>query len=300
MIHFKPSKILIPVDFSSTSGLAISHGAFTAQLTKSDVYLLHVIHTQFASAELFIPTVSIENQKEYEKKIEEKLNELSNTITKEYGVKVTSIIKSGNANAEINEVAKEIGASLIVMGTHGYSPLENLVIGSTALRVLTKSPCPTLVMSSEANHKGFNKIIIPIDSSAHTRQKVNYTLEFASHFSAAVYAVGILGSEEENLKPQLELILHQIETLAKEKKVIIHTDILTHVKNRANATIEYAKKINADLTIIMTDQDAELSGLFLGPYAQQLIHLSKIPTLAIKPVDMSANDSNILGGTSGS
>ena len=49
MIHFDPSKILIPVDFSETSLLAIKHGAFTAQLTQGSVYLLHVINIQYVN-----------------------------------------------------------------------------------------------------------------------------------------------------------------------------------------------------------------------------------------------------------
>ena len=52
MIHFDPSKILIPVDFSETSLLAIKHGAFTAQLTQGSVYLLHVINIQYFSSHL--------------------------------------------------------------------------------------------------------------------------------------------------------------------------------------------------------------------------------------------------------
>ena len=47
MIHFNSSKILIPVDFSDTSLLAIKHGAFLAKYTKGDVYLLHVISKQY-------------------------------------------------------------------------------------------------------------------------------------------------------------------------------------------------------------------------------------------------------------
>jgi nucleotide-binding universal stress UspA family protein len=186
------------------------------------------------------------------------------------------------------------------MGTHGYSPLEELVIGSVALKVLTKSLCPTMAMSSEATHKGYNKILLPIDTSAHTRQKVNYTLEMARRFSATVHAVAILGTGEEDEKPSIELILHQIQKLAQEKGVAFHSDVLSNVKNRATATVNYTEKVGADLMVIMTDQDAELSGFFLGPYAQQVIHLSKIPVIAIKPEEHPEDvNFTLLSGTSG-
>jgi nucleotide-binding universal stress UspA family protein len=278
--------------------LAIKHGAFTAQLTLGKVYLLHVINIQFFSQEVFLPSLSVHAQTDYEKIAQEKLLELSEQVKAEYGVEVDCITKIGSPNREITDVAKEIGATLIVMGTHGYSALEELVIGSTALKVITKAPCPTMAMNSDADHKGFNKILLPIDTSGHSRQKVNYALELAKKFSAAVYAVALLGSDEESEKPGMELILHQIETLAKKEGVSFHHDVVSKVKNRATATVNYIDKISADLVIIMTDQEAELSGFFIGPYSQQVIHLSKVPVICIKPI-VSDTDISFLSGTSG-
>lgn len=299
MIHFTPSKILIPVDFSATSLLAIKHGAFTAQLTKCDVYLLHVINSQFSAGDMFLPIVQLENKTDFQKMIDDKLEELSHQINKEYGVRVISVSRTGVPSKEINAFAEEIKASLIVMGTHGYSPLEELVIGSNALKVITKSPCPTMVMSSEADHKGYQKIVLPIDSSANSRQKVIFAIEFAKHFSAELHAVALMDEREDELAEEMELILHQIQSRAEEHNVVYHSDVIKNVSNRAKATVEHANKLNADLVIIMTDQDAELSGFFLGPYSQQVIHLSKVPTIAIKPLDLSGANANILGGTSG-
>ena len=300
MIHFSSSKILIPVDFSETSMLAIKHGAFTAQLTKGEVFLLHVINIQYMAQDLFIPSVSFPEANELENKTQVKLGGLADSIKKEFGVKVSIIIKNGNPSAEIVNVSKEIKASLIVMGTHGYSPIEELVIGSVALKVLTKSDCPTMAMSSEAKNKGYSKILLPIDTSAHTRQKVNYSLEMAKKFSAAVYVVALLNDGEDSEKAAIELIIRQIQTLAKEKGVVFHSEVLSKLKNRAVATVKQSEKIGADLIVIMTDQDAELSGFFLGPYSQQIIHMSKVPVIAIKPEEHTHNmDLSILAGTSG-
>lgn len=298
MIHFNCSKILIPVDFSETSLLAIKHGVFIAQLTKADVYLLHVINTNYVSQNMFIPLVNLD-QSEIENKATEKLLELAEDIKEEYGLTVQCIVKMGLPSYELGRVASDINASLIVMGTHGYSPLEELVIGSTALKVITKSICPVLTMNSESDHKGYGRIVIPIDTSSNSRQKVNYAIEFAQKFSAVLHAVALLTDDEESEKPAMELILHQIELLAKEKGVTYHSSILSSVKNRASSTLGYVEKVGADLVIIMTDQDAEVSGFFLGPYSQQVIHSSKVPVIAIKPKDLFTGNFTILGGTSG-
>jgi nucleotide-binding universal stress UspA family protein len=98
----------------------------------------------------------------------------------------------------------------------------------------------------------------------------------------------------------MDLVLSQVANLAKEMGVPYESETVNGVKNRATATIEYVQKVNGDLITIMTDQDAELSGFFLGPYSQQIIHLSNVPVVAIKPVDLFVDDSEFpLPRTSG-
>ena len=300
MIHFNSAKILIPVDFSETSLLAIKHGAFIAQTAKSELYLLHVVNAPFISQNMFLPIVNIEDNSGVEKKALAKLAELAASLKGEYSVNAQCIIKVGNPSVEVSNVAKEIGASLIVMGTHGYSPLEELVIGSVALKVITKSPCPTMAMSSTAAHRGYKNILMPVDSTTNSRQKVNYTIEFAKKFGATLCALGLLGSNEENERKGMDVIMKQIKELAEEYGVSFKSDVLNDVKNRATATVDYSEKNGADLITIMTDQDAELSGFFLGPYSQQVIHLSKVPVIAIKPKDLFVDETDFpLPNTSG-
>ncbi|MBL7932601.1 MAG: universal stress protein [Bacteroidia bacterium] len=299
MIHFNPSRILIPVDFSETSLLAIKHGAFIAQFTKADLSLLHVVNIPYISQDLFLPTVNLEDQSNMERKAMQKLLELCQDIKNEYGVNTESIIKVGSPNREICDVAKEVKASLIIMGTHGYSPIQEILIGSTALKVITNAPCPTMAMSSTASHKGYNNILMPFDTTATSRHKVNFTLEFAKKFNATVHSVALLDDEDD--RGAMEVILKQVDDLAKEKGVKTTSEILSNVKNRATATVTAAEQKGADLLVIMTDQDAELSGLFLGPYSQQILHLSKVPVIAIRPADLYADpDGSLLPGTSGS
>lgn len=299
MIQFNSSKVLIPVDFSDTSLLAIKHGAFFAQFTKADLFLLHIINTKFGAQNMFLPTVSIEDYTEIEKKAGAKLDELAENIRKEYGVTAKCMVRIGSASNVITDVSKEINASLIVMGTHGYSPLQELVIGSTALKVFTKADCPTMAMNSEATHLGYQKIVLPLDNTANTKQKVNYAISFAKKFSATLHVVALIEKDEESHIPVTKTLIHQIKELAEEKGVTIHSEILTGVTNSAKSTVKYCTDNGGDVVIIMTDQDAELSGFFLGPYAQQIIHLSKVPVIALKPKDLFAKDIEFSPGMGG-
>jgi nucleotide-binding universal stress UspA family protein len=298
MIHLNTNKIIITTDFSETSLLAIKHGAFLAQYTKGEVFLVHIITKHWEKFNVFTPSITIDTIEKASDAVQNKLEELATEIKTTYGVTVTTIVDSGNPTAEIVKIAKEINASLIVMGTHGYSSWEDLTIGSNTLKVITKSPCPVLTMSEHSNKIGYQKIIMPIDTSEHSRQKVVLTLELAKQFGAHVYVVGLLADDEESKKPAMEVMLHQVKVAAKDKDVACTTELLENVKNRAVATVTFSEKNGGDLIAIMTDQDAELSGFFLGPYALQVIHHSKAPVLSVKPEEHPENINwTMLAGT---
>jgi nucleotide-binding universal stress UspA family protein len=300
MKHFSSNKILIPVDFSETSLLAIKHGAFLAKYTKGDVYLLHIINKQYEHYAVLEQPMHLETPVAYETGASNKLNELAASVSKEYGVSVNTIVSLGNPTKEIINTAKDISADLVVMGTHGYSPLEELVIGSNTLKVITKSTCPVMTMSEKAKKFGYTNILIPVDTSGHSRQKVNYSIELAKLFSAHLHVVGLLGTNDENEGAGMDVVMSQIKKMATDKSVTCTTEVLKDVKNRADATIKHAEKVKADLIIIMTDQDAEISGFFLGPYSQQVIHHSKVPVIAITPeVHSEGTDVSMFSGTSG-
>lgn len=59
---------------------------------------------------------------------------------------VETVVRSGLAFFEITEVAKALGADLIVIGTHGYTGLKLALLGSTAEKVVRHAPCPVLVV----------------------------------------------------------------------------------------------------------------------------------------------------------
>ncbi len=300
MINLNTKKIIITTDFSETSLLAIKHGAFLAKYTKGEVYLLHIINKHWESFNVFTPTVTIDNIEKGSAAVQKKLEDLAEDVRKEYGINVTTVVNTGNPTSEIVKFAKEISAGLIVMGTHGYTAWEDLTIGSNALKVITKSPCPVITMSEHATKFGYKNIILPIDNSSHTRQKVVLTLELAKYFAAHISIVGLLATNETNQKGSMEVMLKQVEDAAKDKGLAYSTKLIENVKNRAVSIVNYCQEVNGDLISIMTDQDAEVSGFFLGPFALQIIHHSKVPVLSIKPEEHPENASwTMLSGTGG-
>lgn len=281
MLQLRTNRILIPMDFSETANLAIKHGAFLAKYFKGDLLIAHVIKKS-EILDIIMPMIKLDNNMGIADIVSKKLEEVADNIRKEYGIQVNTIVSSGNITSEIVEIAKTNKVDLIVMGTQGYTAMEEFLMGSNSYRVITKSHIPVMTVRKEAVKFGYHNIVLPIDSSEHSRQKVNATIELASKFSARLHILGVLGEEEKDYEHKMKIIVSQIEDLAKKQGVLFDHKI-EYASNRAHQTLKYAKSLNADLVVTMTDQNAEISSLLLGTYAHQLINYAKMPVLSFKP-----------------
>ncbi len=282
MNPFKIEKILIPIDFSETASLAIEHAAFTAQIFKAELVLLHVVEKHWETFSIVAPELKISAPEDFMNLVERKLENIADEIRSKYGVKSTCVAADGNIFNEIIDVSKEYSIDLVVMGTHGVSGFEEFFIGSNAYKVVTQSTCPVITVQSHAKKLGFKDILLPIDDSLHSRQKINQVIVLAKHFASKIHIVGLVDSNDEMERKKFEIKLDQIEEYVKKcnlsftRKTVMGT-------NQAQMTNEYANTANVDLIVIMTDQDENITGRLMGTYAQQIVNHSKIPVLSIQP-----------------
>jgi nucleotide-binding universal stress UspA family protein len=281
MITINSSKILIPVDFSPTSLYAVKHGAFLAKRNKGELLLLHVRKKKdirnFGSA-----MEELRLMVEEKKAVLEKTRELAAEISHTYNITVTPLITSGNCPSEIVRTAEKHKAGLIVMGTRGSESTSSLFFGSNAFRVISKSEIPVITVRSESPKLGYSRILLPIDSSEHSRQKVVSALQIAKMYAATVHVLGILGESEGHYRYKMEVILRQIRKMVESRNLVFASNIL-HSDDPAQTTLSYARITGADLIITMTDQNTGYTRLISGSYDRQLVDESEIPVMSIQP-----------------
>jgi nucleotide-binding universal stress UspA family protein len=294
---FNPSKILIPTDFSEVSKLAIEQGAMIAKANDATLYVLHIAQELTMLSSLLGGSDSKEKLAAADATLKASLEELGAEIKNTYSIAVKTIFKHGNPKKEIIETAKEIEAGLIVMGTHGYGRLEELLIGSNTLKVITNAPCPIISTSVKVKNPKFERILLPIDTSLHARQKVKFAVQFAKKFNSTIHAVVLLTPSESHHEASMNVMLNQIKKFAANEQVKVVTEVKREVVNRAQTTMDLSFSLNVDLLVITADQDAELSSIYLGPYKQQILHVSKVPVVTINPKDLSESTNLIMFGT---
>ena len=142
--------ILVPHDFSSSANHAAAIARDEAKLHGAKIVLLHVIDlpAAFAPTSVVLPegTGAPIGIKDYAiSSAETHLADIVERLSKD-GVTATSFIRVGNPVDEINRFVDEQGVDLIVMGTHGRTGLQHLLVGSVAERVVRTSPRPVLTI----------------------------------------------------------------------------------------------------------------------------------------------------------
>ena len=159
-------KILCPTDFSDFSASALTESVRLARWFGAEVTVVHVI--PFA-----LPIAGdigyVQAAEEEAAAREEALERLQNFVnaSKHAGVAIRTVCRQGDPCHEIRELARETGADLVVMGTHGRSGFKRLMLGSVTEAVLNRPPAPVLTVNRELpERKGlFRTVLCAIDVS---------------------------------------------------------------------------------------------------------------------------------------
>lgn len=277
------NKIVVAIDFSDCSINAFIHALSIAQHCDGELILLWV-EKAASEKEKFAEKA----QKSF-KNVEEAFEDLVGRYQPDFpDVKITWKIRKGKIYKEVTAEAKSLGAMLIVTGTHGASGFEEFWIGSNANKIVSSSYCPVITIRGGISiQRPLTRIVFPIDSAEETRQKATFVSYLAKRHSATVYVVKMYTTKLKTIRQNIDLYAGQVIRYFDDEKVPYKME---HVEceNIADATIEYAKKIDANLISIMTEQETTTANIVLGPYAHQIVNHSPIPVLSIHPKETLA------------
>jgi nucleotide-binding universal stress UspA family protein len=274
--------ILTPTDFSETALLAIEHSAFLARISKADLYLLHVIKISEFSYTINNPAAFTNDIQDIELFTLQKLDELAKELNIKYGISIKTLVSKGNPSEEIEMAVNNYKIDLVVMGTHGTSGFNEYFIGSNAHKTIKKCNCPVLTIKVNTNKLGFENIVLPVENTYHSLEKVNLTIDLAKLFASKILLLGVQHQTEEIAIKQFHLMIENVE------KVILHAGLafktsIVNGDNLAEQTLKFAYENNANLIVVLSDHESELNDSLLGRLAKQMVNHSEIPVLSIKP-----------------
>ena len=292
-------KILVPLDGSDLCELVLPYVEELGERLGSEIILLHVCPPKLGP---------------YSHKHEVYIEQMAQVVKDQLKGegRVEAVLLAGEANKEIIDYAKREDIGLIAMMTHGQSGVKRWILGSTADKVARETSKPVLLIRAGVppamrEERKLNKLLIPLDGSKESEVILPYVEELvlevttepkpevillqviaSTHYVSAEEAVTKVSYSEaeiEQLKAEAKAYLEKAGSELKSKGITVKYE--EAVGNDAEEIINFADKINADLTAMSTHGYSGFSRLFLGSVADRVLHHGNTPLLLVKPTKAS-------------
>jgi len=272
--------IIVPLDFSIESLNGLNFAIMLAGKTGANIKMVHVIEKNDN-----IDNEQLEKEHQLAKvqfdAILQKHKEKSNI-----NFDLSYSIKEGKIFKEVATLSESYDDALIALSTHGASGFEELFIGGNAYKITSHSKIPVITVRRSKIPSNIDKIVLPIQMTFQTREKVPYTVKLAKLFHSEIHLLTISHSKNKSILKKLQQYSDQVVSYINKEKIPYKADHLQG-ENLTDITLDYSRSVNADLISIMTEQEQSLSNILLGSYAHQMINKAFIPVLSFPTYQLS-------------
>ena len=276
------NKILIPFDFGEQSLIAVDQSYNIAKMVNAEINILHVITENNSLWGLF----SKNEQDDLEGKLKNKLEGFAKLIEEKSGCKVTTIVEKGKLVDTILDTAERLNVKFLIIGSVGVQDSKLRIIGSNSLRIIRDCKCPVITIKGKHHREGCKNIVLPLDLTKETREKVSNAVYFAKYFGSKIHAVTMNTTSDNYIMNRLKKQLEQVSDYIHSQGIECSQNFLNTSSgnsNMCNELLDFSNKVEADLIIIMTQQETEVIKYFVGSLAKEIIHSSEIPVMSIVP-----------------
>jgi nucleotide-binding universal stress UspA family protein len=271
-------RILIPTDFSTYSEEALKVGVQIAKKYNSEIILLHMLELPINANVAIGGGKSIPEIMFYKNKA---ISNLEKLMDSDYlkGIKVSEAIEFKKVHEGILDASEKNNVDLIIMGSHGTSGFDELLVGSNAEKVVRFSKFPVLVVKNEAEEFKSRNFVFASDFSKETRKPFRKMIEFAKIFDSNLFLVMIC-------TPNSFKTTHDAERIM--RGFIANFDVenySTHIYNDTNienGITNFANSVDADLIGICTHGRTGLAHFFNGSISEDLVNHVVRPIITFK------------------
>jgi len=272
--------IVIGIDFQNQSYAAMKFAVNVALKMDSSLVLVFVNKSDRSKDIFQRPKDKV--YAEAEERFEDLIKKYTDQISKE---KISYVITEGKVPEALDRQATKNRAELIVIGTHGR-PAFKLFSSSGAFQVVTTSSVPVVTIKDGAIiNNDIRKILVPIDATLESRQKVPFAVRLAKLFDAEIHMLAVYHTKVRMLQENIILYTKQAAEYLEGNAVNFVVKSI-ETEDIVRAVINYSEEIDADIIASMSIQVESTSNLWKGSYAEQLIGKSHIPVVNIQPKEL--------------
>ncbi len=283
--------ILVPVDFSPPSRLAVNYAVSLARTLRAKLTLMHVVESPAALGYPF----GSENPRIEKEHREQATRMLPALLAPEDqdDLDLQIVIKSGDIQDEIAATIREQRADIVVMGTHGRGLFGRWLIGSITQGILRKVSVPILTISKATRPMALKRILFATDFSEASKQGFGFALEMARmarsdivilhSLERRVALTAGLGDMVDYISPYTveEARSKLAEFTVEGSRQGIKIDTLLVEGVPAEEILKAAENNDADVILIAIQRKGLVERALLGTTAERIIREAHIPVLSI-------------------
>jgi nucleotide-binding universal stress UspA family protein len=286
--------VLVPVDFSPLSTLAVNYGVALARRLRARLTLAHVVETPTA----LMYTFPQEAERVHNQRLENAQRMLPALVCPEDqdDLDVRMVIKSGEIEEQLESIINEQAADIVVMGTHGRRLIGRLFLGSVTQHMLRKVHVPILTVCHVLRPLEFKRILFATDLSDSSKSAFRFALAFAKKMGSHLDVVHVMDErpavsyetpelaaafDEERRRAieQADDRFEEFKADAKRMSVTIGTRIAEGVA--ASVLLNIAERNAVDLIFLSVDRKGSIERALLGSTAEPVIREAHVPVLSI-------------------
>ncbi|GAB5557176.1 MAG: hypothetical protein SchgKO_13890 [Schleiferiaceae bacterium] len=262
---------LVPIDFTEASVNALKSAYFTGiELGNTTVHLIHIAE-----------------EKREEKEDLAKLDALVKAHEVE-GVSSQTTVRTGELFEEIKAASELLNIDMVYLGTHGLSGLQ-YVFGSRALKMVTQSKVPFVIVQEETEQKTVSNIAVPIDFAAEDKQQLDVLAIVANTYNAKVSLFAAHPADEYSanaVKRNVAFAKKHLDSRKIENQVYEAQGSQDFFRE----FLHFAQEIQADLISMVNHQESGFINLLGSNFDQNIItNDAKIPVIIINPKDLNTS-----------
>lgn len=282
-------KILVAVDDSEYSRAAVIEAANWVRRHGGSIILVHGVYfdeEEFSNA-----------PEQLEKRFKAGMEfcaKRQNMVESEFGIKVNMFVREGEPHEVIANMAREQGADMIAIGTHGRMGLKRVIMGSVAASVVTNSPSDVLVVKKPCSECTgvYSSILLPFDGSEFSRKSLKRVCQLSREDDVEITVLYVIPRYEEmigflktdsirkGLLQEAEKIIDSAKEMASSQGVSIKTQIEEgHASSRI---IETSLKLKNDLIVMSTYGWRGFNKAIMGSTTERVLTHAPCPILVVR------------------
>lgn len=289
--------LLVATDFSPQAGMATGRAARIARQHKARLELLHIIETRgLAQLQELFGQQSSQLVDRLETRFRTELENVATNIAEPLGVSAGLHLRSGKVLDEVCTVADGLDASLLVLGAHGTGSLRELLLGSTAERLLRRALRPLLLVRRPAT-TDYQRVLVGIDFSSGSRTALRFAralapdielslfhafeIPFESKLRFAEVEESVLDHHRARARQSANAELQQFAKDAGLDPMHDYHCLVPH-GNAATRLLEAARHLKADLIVVCKHGISVSDELLLGSVTRQVLSEAECDVLVVR------------------